>query len=94
MSGIRSLMGHPQGAQAAVDPTSGASGSSPWGGRGGELSRDAGLGDIGRASSSGGDSADRRHGALDDSGDDEADQDPDDFDDGDLGFDDGGDDDV
>jgi hypothetical protein len=94
MSGIRSLMGHPQGAQAAVDPTSGASGSSPWGGGGGELSRDAGLGDIGRASSSGGDSADRRHGALDDGGDDEADQDPDDFDDGDLGFDDGGDDDV
>jgi hypothetical protein len=93
MSGIRSLMGHPQGAQAAFDPKSGASGSSPWGG-GGELSREAGLDDIGRASSSGGDSADRSYGALDDSGDDEADQDPDDFDDGDLGFDDGGDDDV
>src|SRR6266508_3115463 len=43
MSGIRSLMGNPQGAHAAFDPASGASGSSPWSGSG-ELAREAGLG--------------------------------------------------
>src|SRR5262245_9800699 len=52
MGGIRSLMGHRQGAQAAFDPSSEASGSSPWSGSGGgELSRGAGLDDIGRARS-------------------------------------------
>jgi hypothetical protein len=88
LSGIRSMMGHPQGAHAAFDPAAGASGSSPSGG--GELSREAGLQDIGRGPSSGDDSAGRSYGALDDQGSDEQD-DQDDVDDGDFGLDDGGD---
>jgi uncharacterized protein len=88
LSGIRSMMGHPQGAHAAFDPAAGASGSSPSGG--GELSREAGLQDIGRGQSSGDDSAGRSYGALDDQGSDEQD-DQDDVDDGDFGLDDGGD---
>jgi len=94
LSGIRSMMGYPQGAHAAFDPASGASGSSPWGGgaAGGELSRQAGLDDVGRASSSGDDTGSRGHGLLDDgrSQDMQDDQDADDLDD-DFGFDDGGD---
>ncbi len=35
LGGIRSMMGHQPGAQAAFDPSSGATGSSPWGGGGG-----------------------------------------------------------
>ncbi len=94
LSGIRSMMGHQQGAHAAFDPASGASGSSPWGGgaAGGELSRQAGLDDVGRTSSSGDDTGSRGgHGLLDDgrSEDMQDDQDADDLDDDD--FDDGGD---
>jgi len=94
LSGIRSMMGHQQGAHAAFDPASGASGSSPWGGgaaAGGELSRQAGLDDVGRPSSSGDDTGSRGHGLLDDgrSEDMQDDQDADDLDDDD--FDDGGD---
>jgi uncharacterized protein len=91
MSSIRSLMGHPQGAQAAFDPASGASGSSPWSGSG-ELAREAGLGDIGRTPSSGDDTASRSYGALDERGNDDEpdDQGADDFDDGDFGSDDDG----
>jgi uncharacterized protein len=90
LSGIRSMMGHQQGAHAAFDPASGASGSSPWGG---ELSRQAGLDDVGRASSSGDDAGSHRSGLLDDgrSEDMQDDQDADDLDDDDFGFDDGGD---
>jgi len=96
LSGIRSMMGHQQGAHAAFDPASGASGSSPWGGgaaAGGELSRQAGLDDVGRTSSSGDDTGSRRSGLLDDgrSEDMQDDQDADDLDDDDFGFDDGGD---
>jgi uncharacterized protein len=96
LSGIRSMMGHQQGAHAAFDPASGASGSSPWGGgaaAGGELSRQAGLDDVGRTSSSGNDTGNRGHGLLDDarSEDMQDDQDADDLDDDDFGFDDGGD---
>ena len=94
LSGIRSMMGNQHGAQAALDPASGTSGSSPWGGSsGGELSREAGLKDIGQAPSSADDSAKRGYGALDDSGtdDDQDDQGGDDFDDDGLD-DDGGDD--
>jgi hypothetical protein len=92
LSSIRSMMGHQQGAHAAFDPGSAASGSSPWSGAGGELSRQAGLDDVGRASSSGDDSSNRGHGLLDDgrSEDIQDDQDADDLDD-DFGFDDGGD---
>jgi len=95
LSGIRSVMGHQQGAHAAFDPASGASGSSPWGGggaAGGEFSRQAGLDDVGRASSSGDDTGGRDHGLLDEgrSEDMQDDQDADDLDD-DFGFDDGGD---
>ena len=89
MSGIRSLMGHPGGAHAAFDPASGATGSSPWGGSGsGELSREAGRDDIGRARSD--ETGDRRHGALDDGGSEDDQDDPgaDDLDDD--GFDDSG----
>jgi uncharacterized protein len=91
MSSIRSLMGHPQGAQAAFDPASGASGSSPSSGSG-ELAREAGLGDIGRTPSSGDDTASRSYGALDERGNDDEpdDQGADDFDDGDFGSDDDG----
>ena len=96
LSGIRSMMGHQQGAHAAFDPASGASGSSPWGGgpaAGGELSRQAGVDDVGRTSSSGDDTGSRRSGLLDEgrSEDVQDDQDADDLDD-DFGFDDGGDD--
>ncbi|MFL6831778.1 MAG: DUF2076 domain-containing protein [Xanthobacteraceae bacterium] len=91
MSSIRSLMGHPQGAHAAFDPASGASGSSPWSGSD-ELAREAGLGDIGRTPSSGDDTASRGYGALDDRGNDDEpdDQGADDLDDDGLGFDDNG----
>ena len=93
LSGIRSMMGQSPGAHAAFDPASGASGSSPWGGgaAGGELARQAGLDDVGRASSSGDDTRSRGHGLLDDgrSEDMQDDQDADDLDDDD--FDDGGD---
>jgi hypothetical protein len=91
MSGIRSLMGNPQGAHAAFDPASGASGSSPWSGSE-ELAREAGLGDIGRTPSSGDDTASRSYGALDERGNDDEpdDQGADDVDDGDFGFDDDG----
>jgi uncharacterized protein len=91
MSSIRSLMGHPQGAHAAFDPASGASGSSPWSGSG-ELAREAGVGDIGRTPSSGDDTASRGHGALEDRGNDDEpdDQGADDLDDDGLGFDDNG----
>jgi hypothetical protein len=90
LGSIRSLMGHPQGAQAAFDPASQASGSSPWSGSG-ELAREAGVGDIGRTRSSGEDTATRNYGALDDRGNDDQpdDQGADDSDD-DFGFDDDG----
>jgi uncharacterized protein len=95
LSGIRSMMGTPHGAQAAaLDPASGTSGASPWGGSGsGELSREAGLSDIGRAAPSADNSAGRSYGALDDSDtdDDQDDQGGEDLDDD--GFDDGGGDD-
>jgi hypothetical protein len=88
------MMGHQQGAHAAFDPASGASGSAPWGGgaTGGELSRQAGVDDVGRASSSGDDTGRRDYGLLDEgrSEDMQDDQDADDLDD-DFGFDDGGD---
>ena len=60
---------------------------------GGELSRQAGLDDVGRASSSGDDTGSRDYGLLDDgrSEDMQDDQDADDLDDDDFGFDDGGD---
>jgi len=94
LSSIRSMMGgHQQGAQAAFDPGSAASGSSPWSGAGGELSRQAGLDDVGRASSSGDDSVSRGYGLLDDDRNEETQDDPgaDDLDDDGFGFD-GGDD--
>ena len=95
LSSIRSMMGgHQQGAHAAFDPGSAASGSSPWSGAGGELSRQAGLDDVGRASSSGDDGASRGYGLLDDDRSEDAQDDPggDDLDDDGFGFD-GGDDD-
>src|SRR5215475_10075492 len=94
LSSIRSMMGgHQQGAHAAFDPASGASGSSPWSGAGGELSRQAGVDDIGRRSSSGDDSASRGYGLLDDDRNEDTQDDPggDDLDDDDFDFD-GGDD--
>src|SRR5215813_5928319 len=94
LSGIRSMMGYQPGAHAAFDPASGAGGSAPWGGgaAGGELSRQAGVDDVGRASSSGDDTGRRDYGLLDEgrSEDMQDDQDADDLDD-DFGFDDGGD---
>jgi uncharacterized protein len=100
LDGIRSMMGHRSGAQAAFDPTAGTAGASPWGGgsTGGDLSRQAGLDDIGRASGAAGGGSDRGYGALDDQPGDDAqddqsyDQDADDLDDGD--FDDGSNNDI
>ena len=95
LSGIRSMMGSQQGAHAAFDPASGASGSAPWGSgaAGGELSHQAGLDDVGRASSSVDETGSRGYGVVDDSRNEDMqdDQDADDVDD-DFGFDDGGDD--
>ncbi|MEA2957777.1 MAG: uncharacterized protein QOJ58_3280 [Alphaproteobacteria bacterium] len=93
LNGIRSMMGGQHGAaQAAFDPNAGTTGSSPWGGSGsssgGDLSRQAGLDDIGRTpSATGGDANSRSYGALDDSSGNDVndDQDVDDLDDG--GFD-------
>ena len=85
------MMGGQHGAQAAFDPNAGTTGSSPWGGSGsssgGDLSRQAGLDDIGRAPSSSDSASGRSYGALDDSSGDDVndDQDTDDFDD--SGFD-------
>jgi uncharacterized protein len=97
LNSIRSMMGHQQGAHAAFDPTSAASGSSPWGGAGGgELSRQAGLDDVGRASSSGDDSASRGYGLLDDDRNEDTQDDPggDDLDDDGFDGDDDGDSDA
>ena len=97
LNGIRSMMGGQHGAQAAAfDPNAGSAGASPWGGGsgGGDLSRQAGLDDIGRTpSSSGGSAGDRNYGALDDNtgNDDYGDQDTDDLDDGDFDSDQGDD---
>jgi uncharacterized protein len=92
LDSIRSMMGHRSGAQAAFDPTGGATGASPWdgGAAGGELSHQAGLDDIGRGTGSSGAGGGGRYGLLDDSpgGDVQADQDADDVDNSDFGFDD------
>lgn len=94
LDSIRSMMGHRGGAQAAFDPTGGTTGSSPWdgGAAGGELSRQAGLDDIGRGAGASGAGGGGRYGLLDDSpGDDvQADQGADDVDDSDFDFDDDG----
>src|SRR5262245_46816801 len=90
LDGIRSMMGHRGGAQAAFDPTGGATGSSPWdsGAAGGELSRQAGLDDIGRGAGGSGAGGGGRYGLLDDSPDAQADPDAGDVDDSDFDFDD------
>jgi hypothetical protein len=90
LGGIRSMMGHQGGAHAAFDPA--ASGSSPLRGdsAGGDLSRQAGLDDIGRPTGAS-DTRDKGHGLLDDSGSDDGDvAGADDLDDGDFDTDDGG----
>jgi hypothetical protein len=92
LGGIRSMMGGQHGAQAAFDPKAGATETSPGSGgsAGGDLSREAGLNDIGHSPASSGDSGGGRgQGLLDDSqGDDvQADQADDDFDDGGLDID-------
>jgi uncharacterized protein len=95
LSGIRGMMGGGAGgAHAAFNPTGGGGGSSPWGGGGGsiagsDLSRQAGLDDMGRTPTGG------RAGLLDETGSDApVDEESGDFDEG--GFDDmtggGGDD--
>jgi uncharacterized protein len=94
LGGIRSMMGHPSAAHAAVDPTTGSVAPNPWSGgnaAGGELSRQAGLDDIGRAPSAGSGGSGRGYGVLDDKpgGDDVEDDQDSDFDD-DSGLD-GGD---
>ncbi len=73
LSSIRGMMGHQGGAHAAFDPNAGGSGggSSPWGGgsiAGSDLSRQAGLDDMGRTPSAGGDAGGSGgQGLLDDS---------------------------
>jgi hypothetical protein len=94
LDGIRSMMGHhPGGAHAAFDPA--ASTSSPWSGEGGggDLSRQAGLDDIGRKTGAS-DTRDSSYGLLDDSSSDDADvkgaDDADDIDDSGFDSDDSG----
>ena len=90
LDGIRSMMGHHPGAHAAFDPA--ASASSPWSsdGAGGDLSRQAGLDDIGRTTGAS-DTRDSGHGLLDDSGSDDGDvEGADDVDDGGFDTDDSG----
>jgi uncharacterized protein len=101
LDGIRSMMGHHAGAHAAVDPGAHAavdpasSTSSPWSGdsAGGELSRQAGVDDVGRTTGAS-DTRDSGHGLLDNSGSDERDvdgaDDADDADDGGFDTDDAG----
>ncbi len=99
LDGIRSMMGHGHGAFGMADPAFGASGerASPWdSGGGGDLARQAGIGDIGtaaqggRGSSSGAGLFDNR--SADDGADDQTDQEAEDFNDnsGDFGGDFGG----
>jgi hypothetical protein len=89
------MMGGSHGAQAAFDPAASSTGSSPWSGSGsssgGELSRQAGLDDIGRAPSSSDSASSRSYGALDDSSGNDVndDQDLDNLDDGDFDSDSG-----
>jgi hypothetical protein len=74
LDGIRSMMGHQAGAQAAY----GAGGGSPWSGEGGggELAREAGIDDIGQRSAGGSDDyrlvrdegADAQDAGIEDSG--------------------------
>jgi hypothetical protein len=93
LDGIRSMMGHHPGAHAALDPGAhgaydpGAGGSSPWSGDGAEsnLSRQAGLDDIGRTPGASND----RSSVLDSSGSDDQDVDDQGNDDTD-GMDEGG----
>jgi uncharacterized protein len=93
LDGIRSMMGHRPGAQAAYDPAAGAAGASPWdgGSAGGDLSRQAGLDDIGRGPSGDGGGG-RNYGLLDNGQGDDLQDDPsdDDPDDDGFGFDDSG----
>jgi hypothetical protein len=77
LDGIRSMMGRHAsgggGGHSAASPPSGSSSSTPWGnpsepgsGGGGDLSRQAGIDDIGRGSGSRDDAgADRGHGLAD-----------------------------
>ena len=80
LDGIRSMMGHHGGAHAAFDP----GGASPWSSEsaGGDLSRQAGLDDIGRTSDT------RGSGLFDESAADDRAYDSDDMDD--AGFSDDG----
>ena len=97
LDGIRSMMGQHPAAHAAVDPGThaaldpGASTASPWSNdpSGGDLSRQAGLDDIGHPAGAS-DTRERGSGLMDDSGSDDADVDgADDADDGGFDMDDG-----
>jgi hypothetical protein len=97
------MTGHKGGAFGAVDPAAaGTGGGSPWAGgsaAGGNLSRDAGLGDVSGSGAAGDNrqSAFKTADAADDDHDDDTDDDDqaddDDDDDADYDDDDGGDDD-
>jgi uncharacterized protein len=90
LDGIRSMMGQHPAAHAAFDPGTraatdpDASTSSPWSSdqSGGNLSRQAGVDDIGRTAAAG-DTRERDYGLMDDSGNDDGDVD--DADDADIG---------
>jgi uncharacterized protein len=94
LGGIRNMMGgHQQGgAHAAYDPAAGGTAPSPWSGdsAGGDLSRQAGLDDIGQGSGGGGGGGSRGFGLFDQSPSDASGEDPaaGDFDE--SGFDDSG----
>jgi hypothetical protein len=90
---MRGMMGGHWGSAAAFDSSGGGKGASPSAGSaaGGELSREAGVDDIGRSPSTGGDS-ERGHGLFDTAANDSDPETDDQYLDGDDddGFDDGG----
>ena len=97
LSSIRNMMGPHGSAHAAFDPAAGGGGSSPLSGGGGsiagsDLSRQAGLDDMGRTPAGGGVASDTRQGLFDDGDSATTADDPnaDDFDDGGFDLDDGG----
>jgi uncharacterized protein len=96
LSSIRNMMGPHGSAQAAFDPVAGGGSSPASGGSGSiadsDLSRQAGLDDMGRTPAGGGVASDTRQGLFDGGDSDVGGDDPGagDFGDGGLDFDDGG----
>jgi uncharacterized protein len=88
LDGIRSMMGHSRGASGGSDAAGSRGLASPWDNTsGGDLARQAGIDDIGRAPAGGSDEG-RGHGLFDSAADDQDDAETDVGDAGDFDFDD------